>query len=134
MIPGPEFEAGNRKWAHSKADGAITKLFVGKIKKYIKCMNVNYESSHIEDYYEKTLEGDDKYQAEGYGLQDAKKGIIFENFPPVLHLQLEGFEYDKSKVKTNDCFEYPMEVDLEEFLSKDTDKSIFHKYLLHGIV
>ena len=26
--------------------------------------------------------------------QDAKKGVIFESFPPVLHLQLKRFEYD----------------------------------------
>lgn len=41
-----------------------------------------------------TLDGDNKYMAEGYGLQDAKKGIIFQSFPPVLHLQLKRFEYD----------------------------------------
>jgi ubiquitin carboxyl-terminal hydrolase 7 len=41
-----------------------------------------------------TLDGDNKYQAEGYGLQDARKGIIFQSFPPVLHLQLKRFEYD----------------------------------------
>lgn len=41
-----------------------------------------------------TLEGDNKYQAEGFGLQDAKKGIVFQSFPPVLHLQLKRFEYD----------------------------------------
>lgn len=40
------------------------------------------------------LEGENKYQAEGYGLQDARKGIIFQSFPPVLHLQLKRFEYD----------------------------------------
>jgi len=40
------------------------------------------------------LDGENKYQAEGYGLQDAKKGIIFQSFPPVLHLQLKRFEYD----------------------------------------
>lgn len=27
-----------------------------------------------------------------------------------------------------------MEIDLEEFLSKDADKSNSHKYLLHGFV
>jgi ubiquitin carboxyl-terminal hydrolase 7 len=41
-----------------------------------------------------TLEGENKYQAEGYGFQDANKGVIFESFPPVLHLQLKRFEYD----------------------------------------
>lgn len=33
----------------------------------------------------------------GHGLQDAKKGVIFETFPPVLHLQLKRFEYDMTK-------------------------------------
>ena len=40
------------------------------------------------------MEGENKYHAEGYGLQDAKKGFVFESFPPVLHLQLKRFEYD----------------------------------------
>lgn len=52
-----------------------------------------YES--FKDYVAvETLDGDNKYMAEGYGLQDAKKGIIFQSFPPVLHLQLKRFEYD----------------------------------------
>jgi ubiquitin carboxyl-terminal hydrolase 7 len=52
-----------------------------------------YES--FKDYVAvETLDGENKYQAEGYGLQDAKKGIIFQSFPPVLHLQLKRFEYD----------------------------------------
>jgi ubiquitin carboxyl-terminal hydrolase 7 len=44
-----------------------------------------------------TLDGENKYQAEGLGLQDAKKGVIFKTFPPVLHLQLRRFEYDVEK-------------------------------------
>src|SRR5260370_30032040 len=40
------------------------------------------------------LEGNNKYKEEGFGLQDAKKGVIFQSFPPVLHLQLKRFEYD----------------------------------------
>ena len=52
-----------------------------------------YES--FKDYIQvETLDGENKYQAEGHGLQDAKKGIIFQSFPPVLHLQLKRFEYD----------------------------------------
>ena len=34
----------------TKADGVLTKLFGGKLKSYIKCVNVDYESSHFEDY------------------------------------------------------------------------------------
>jgi ubiquitin carboxyl-terminal hydrolase 7 len=103
------------KMKGTPADGAISKLFEGKMKSYIKCMNVDFESSRVEDYYDiqlnvkgcknlvdsfddyievETLEGENKYQAEGHGLQDAKKGVIFESFPPVLHLQLKRFEYD----------------------------------------
>lgn len=32
------------------AEGAIQKLFVGKMKSYIKCVNVDFESSRIEDF------------------------------------------------------------------------------------
>ncbi|GBB89576.1 hypothetical protein RclHR1_01630014 [Rhizophagus clarus] len=139
------------------ADGTYIKLFAGKIKKYIKCMNVDYVSSHVEDYYdiqlnvkgcttlrdslknyiqEEILEGDNKYYVEGYGSQDFKKGVIFESFPPVLQLQLKRFEYSATKdkiVKVNSRFKYPMEIDLEEFLSKDVDKSNSYKYFLHGV-
>lgn len=41
-----------------------------------------------------TMDGENKYMAEGFGLQDAWKGVSFESFPPVLHLQLKRFEYD----------------------------------------
>ena len=34
----------------TKAEGAIQKLFVGKMKSFIKCVNVDFESSRIEDF------------------------------------------------------------------------------------
>ncbi len=50
------------------------------------------------DYIQvETLDGENKYMAEGYGLQKARKGVIFQRFPPVLHLQLRRFEYDMEK-------------------------------------
>lgn len=107
---------------------------MGKMKSYIKCINVEYESSRVEDFYgniynefnfhcylkkkdlldiqlnvkgcktlqdsfrryvdKETMDGENKYMAEGCGLQDALKGVSFERFPPVLHLQLKRFEYD----------------------------------------
>lgn len=33
------------------AEGAIPKLFKGQMKNYIKCINVNFESSVVEDFY-----------------------------------------------------------------------------------
>lgn len=57
----------------------------------------NLEDS-FKNYVEvEKLDGDNKYAAEGLGLQDAQKGIIFQSFPPVLHLQLKRFEYDMQR-------------------------------------
>lgn len=141
------------------ADGAISRLFVGKMKSYLRCVNVDYESARDEDFYDvqlnvkgmanleesfkdyievEMLEGDNKYHAEGYGLQDAKKGVIFEKFPPVLHLQLKRFEYDLEKdamVKINDRHEFPMDIDLASYIDADSPvRNEDWKYKLHGVL
>ncbi|CAG8546598.1 4576_t:CDS:2 [Gigaspora rosea] len=142
----------------NSADDTISRLFVGKMKSYIRCVNINYESSRIEDYYdislkvkgcqtlsdsfmnyirEESCEGDNRYQTESYGLQDAKKGLIFESFPSVLRIQLNRFEYDmqmNAVVKITDRLEYPMEIDLQRYLSPESDRSKPHNYLLHGVI
>lgn len=144
------------KMKGTPVDGALTKLFVGKMKSYIKCVNVDYESSRVEDFYdiqlnvkgnknlhesfkdyiqEEMLEGENKYMAEGHGLQDAKKGVSFLSFPPVLHLHLKRFEYDMMRddtIKINDRLEFPMSIDLEEFLDESADRSEPHIYDLYG--
>lgn len=95
-----------------------------------------YES--FQDYVAvEMLDGENKYMAEGFGLQDAKKGIIFESFPPVLHLQLKRFEYDIQRdamVKINDRHEFPFEIDLDEFLDPGADRSHPWLYKLHGVL
>ena len=49
-------------------------------------------------YVEKErLDGENKYMAEGHGLQDAEKGCTFQELPPVLHVHLKRFEYDPMK-------------------------------------
>ncbi|KAG1172248.1 hypothetical protein G6F70_001903 [Rhizopus microsporus] len=145
------------KMKGTPADGAISKLFQGKTKSYIKCINVDFESSRVEDYYdiqlnvkgckdlqdsfddyvaEEILEGDNKYMAEEHGLQDAKKGVIFEDFPPVLHLQLKRFEYDfmrDTMVKINDRHEFPPEINLDKYCS-NSDKDGPYDYQLHGVL
>jgi ubiquitin carboxyl-terminal hydrolase 7 len=57
----------------------------------------NLRESFKEYVAVETLDGENKYHAEGHGLQAAKKGVIFNAFPPVLHLQLRRFEYDIEK-------------------------------------
>jgi len=93
----------------------LKRLFCGRMESYVKCVNVNYESRRGEEYWDiqlnvkgfknlresfenlvavEMMEGDNQYRAEGYGLQDAQKGVLFQSFPPVLHMQLKRFEYD----------------------------------------
>ena len=142
----------------TEAENALPNMFVGKMKTYLKCINVEYESSRIEDFWDlqlnvsgcnslddsfkdyiqvETLEGDNKYAAEGYGLQDAKKGVIFETFPDVLHLQLKRFEYDFQRdamMKVNDRYEFPDIWDATPYLDEDADKSEPYIYHLHGVL
>ncbi|KAJ5573764.1 Ubiquitinyl hydrolase 1 [Penicillium hispanicum] len=141
------------------AEKALPDLFVGKTKTYISCINVDYESSRVEEFWDiqlnvrgnktlddsfrdyiqvETLEGENKYDAgPPYGLQDAKKGVIFESFPPVLHLHLKRFEYDLNlltMMKVNDRHVFPMEFDASPYLSENADKSEPWIYELHGVL
>lgn len=140
------------------AEKALPDMFIGKMKTYLRCINVDYESSRTEDYWdlqlnvggcksvadsfktyiqEEILEGDNKYAAEGYGLQDAKKGVIFESFPAVLHLQLKRFEYDfmrDAMTKVNDRYEFPEVLDCSPYLEESVDKSEPYIYHLHGVL
>jgi ubiquitin carboxyl-terminal hydrolase 7 len=142
----------------TEAEGALTRMFVGKMKTYISCMNVEYESSRVEDFWDiqlnvsgnknlddsfkdyvqvETMDGENKYFAEGFGLQDAKKGVIFESFPPVLHLQLKRFEYDFQRdamMKVNDRYEFPEVWDAAPYLSEGADRSEPWIYHLHGVL
>lgn len=146
------------KMKKTQAENALSRLFVGKMKSYIKCVNVEYESAREEEFWDiqlnvkgmknlaesfadyvqvETLDGDNKYFAEGYGLQDAKKGVIFQEFPPVLHLQLKRFEYDMERdamVKINDRHEFPLEIDLKEYLDETADRGANWNYKLHGVL
>ncbi|KAL0401465.1 UNVERIFIED_CONTAM: Ubiquitin carboxyl-terminal hydrolase 12 [Sesamum latifolium] len=87
------------------------------------------------------LEGDNKYHAEQYGLQDARKGVLFIDFPPVLQLQLKRFEYDfvrDTMVKINDRYEFPLQLDLDrengKYLSPEADRSVRNLYTLHSVL
>lgn len=72
------------------------------------------------------LDGENKYDADEHGLQDAEKGVIFMSFPPVLYLHLMRFEYDPfidNSIKFNDRFEYYDEINLKPYLIKSYDNN-----------
>lgn len=144
----------------TEVEGALNELFVGKMKSYIRCINVDYESSRVEDFWDiqlnvknlkgvqesfdnyvevEIMDGENQYAAQDYGLQDAKKGVVFESFPSVLHLQLKRFEYDfnyDQLVKINDRYEFPETIDLSPYLDPDVLKKNPGPcvYNLHGVL
>ncbi|XP_024443311.2 ubiquitin C-terminal hydrolase 12 isoform X1 [Populus trichocarpa] len=143
-------------------EGTIQQLFEGHHMNYIECINVEYKSTRKESFYDlqldvkgcrdvyasfdkyvevERLEGDNKYHAEEHGLQDAKKGVLFIDFPPVLQLQLKRFEYDfmrDTMVKINDRYEFPLQLDLDrengKYLSPESDRSVRNLYTLHSVL
>ncbi|KAF8398026.1 hypothetical protein HHK36_016952 [Tetracentron sinense] len=105
------------------AEGTIQQLFEGHHVNYIECINVDYKSTRKELFYDLQLDvkgcrdvyasfdkhveverlvGDNKYHAEQHGLQDAKKGFLFIDFPPVLQLQLKRGCQERNRVAAVD--------------------------------
>ncbi|KAL9319024.1 hypothetical protein ACSQ67_015541 [Phaseolus vulgaris] len=141
-------------------EGTIQKLFEGHHMNYIECINEDYKSTRKESFYDlqldvkgckdvyasfdkyvevERLEGDNKYHAEHHGLQDARKGVLFIDFPPVLQLQLKRFEYDFMRdTMINDRYEFPLQLDLDrdngKYLSPEADRSIRNLYSLHSVL
>jgi ubiquitin C-terminal hydrolase len=145
------------KMKGTEAEGTFAYLFQGKIKTFIECLNVVYKSEKEENFNdisltikgcktiydsftkyteEEILNGNDQYYAEGFGKQDAKKGLRFIKLPNVLILQLKRFEYNPTTYmleKINDRFEYYDQIDLNDFVSEHKD-SIYTLYsvLVHS--
>jgi len=112
-------------------------------------------SDSFRDYVAvKTLDGERRYQTGELGLQDARAAVTFQSLPPVLHLQLKCYEYDvqcDAMVKVHiaslagfslgsnrapeidDSFEFPLEIDLDEFLDGTADRTESWKYKLYGV-
>lgn len=152
-------ERMEEKMKGTEAENVLAKLFCGKVRTYISCINVDYESRRVEDYWDiqlnvvsnkdlaasfqdyiqvEIMHGENQYMAgDTYKLQDAKKGVIFETFPDVLHLQLKRFQYDIERdamMKINDRYEFPETFDAAPYLSEDADKSESYVYQLHGVL
>lgn len=142
------------KMKGTAVDGFLSKLFVGQMVSYIKCLNVPFESSVTENFWDvqlnvkglkdvyasfddycqtETLEGDNQYAAGEYGLQDAIKGVRFESLPPVLHLQLKRYDFNweqNVEVKINDRYEFPLDLDLSRYVERPGP----WQYALHGVL
>ena len=153
------------KMKGTTVNSVVKSLFAGSVKSYIRCVNVEYESSREEDFYDiqldvkgsnhiyesfrryiakEMLEGDNKYDAEVHGKQDAEKGVIFTKFPPVLTIHLKRFDFDLHRMcfaKIHDRLEFPAELNLDEFLDPTCREAggggeviVPNDYLLHSVL
>ena len=135
-------------------------LFAGKVRSFISCTNVSYESARDEDFYDiqldvkgcknvyeslkkytesEMLEGDNQYDAgPEFGKQDARKGVIFMKLPPVLTIHLKRFELDNERAcykKVHDHFEFPSWLDLDPYLAQDSEqKGQDNEYIVHSVL
>ncbi|OIR58541.1 MAG: ubiquitin carboxyl-terminal hydrolase [Amphiamblys sp. WSBS2006] len=143
-----------RKVKGTDVETFISDLFIGKLKSYIRCTEVEYESSRMEDFYDIQLRvkgmqsvedslreyvqaellcGDNMYEADKHGKQEAQKGVLFQRLPPVLVLHLLRYEYDPFKDRTekvHDRYEFPRVLYMDDYLSEDTEHDALQKYLL----
>ena len=145
------------KMKNTELDGVISNLFAGKVKSYISCTNVSYESTREEDFYDiqldvkgcadihdsfkkyvakEMLDGENQYDAGVHGKQNAEKGVIFTKFPPVLTIHLKRFEFDYNTMrlsKVHDHFEFPLRLNLDNYLASDCNNS-GNDYILHSVL
>ena len=150
------------KMKGTAVDGTIAKLFEGHTHNFVECVHVDGVSTRTESFMDlqldvkgcadvyasfdaytavETLDGQNQYKHDDHGLQDARKGVLFDDFPPVLQLQLKRFEYDvvrDAMVKINDRYAFPVELDLDvgdgKYLSKNADRSVRNAYRLHSVL
>ena len=132
---------------NTEVEGTYKSLFEGKYQSVIKCLNVEYESTKddffttinlsvkgnntIEDSIRQyiaseNLDGDNKYDTQIYGKQDARKFVRFIELPPVLQISLNRYDFDPSinaMVKNNQKFEFKDILDLESVLPKESNQS-----------
>ena len=131
----------------TEVQGTYKNLFEGKLENVIKCINIDFESTReevfntlqltvqgnktIEDSIrqyvaQEKLEGDNQYQTDTKGLQDARKFIRFKELPPVLQISLNRFDYDVNRdmmVKNNQNFKFEDILDLESVLPVESNRS-----------
>lgn len=130
---------------NSNNNNIIRSMFEGTIKTSIKCIKVPVISSVDESFldlqltvlnhrdvyeslrtytHQELLDGENKYNAEGYGLQEAYRGMKFASLPPVLMLHLKRFEFDtysNTQHKIHQNFIFPDLLNMQSFVEGEND-------------
>ncbi|KAG2388122.1 hypothetical protein C9374_000972 [Naegleria lovaniensis] len=146
-----------QKMKNTSVSKSISQLFLGKVESGIECINVDFRSSKEESFYDiqldvkgcrniydsfnryvkpEILSGQNKYHAEGYGLQDAKKYSTFTHLPKVLMLHLKRFDYTPlgTLQKVTDTYEFDDHINLTEFVKQKNGNKKDYSYSLHAVL
>ena len=141
------------KIKNTPLDGQIADLFRGKTRHYVKCVNVDYESTHEEEFYdialvvqgkknieesldgfveEEFLTGDNQYKVDGKGPQDAVMGCKISQLPPVLHFHLARFAYSPTSIigmeKVRDRFEFGEVLDMSRYCENKSQDAVYELF------
>ena len=132
-------------------------LFKGKILTTITCKHVKYSSQKeesfndiqlvvkdcksIEDSFNnftanEELNGNNQYQTDKYGKQDAIKKTVFSALPKILIIQLKRFEYNiehKQMDKVYSACSFQKRLDLTKY-TNSTTHSTNTKYVCRGVI
>lgn len=140
-------DALDKEFKKAEKPDILKNLFQGKTRTFIRCLNVPFSSSREEEFYDISVDvkncptlfdsfkkyeerdklvGDNKYETEKYGLQDAEMGLEFISFPPILHIHLRRFEYSPTSgnlVKINSKLVFPLVFNVDQYIAKNNDKT-----------
>ncbi|EFC42577.1 predicted protein [Naegleria gruberi] len=146
------------KMRDTSVSSVIPNLLAGIVESGIECINVEYNSFKQDLVYDiqldvkgcrdiyasfdkyikpELLTGDNKYHAEGHGLQDAKKYSMFTVLPKVLMLHLKRFDYTPfgTLQKVSDIHQFYDEIDLTKYVKQKAKKNKKeYKYHLHAVL
>jgi len=138
----------------TSVEGTIARLFEGELETYVSCTEVDYTTKKTEQFPDITLDvfgcssleaslryytredllvGQNQFWTEHFGPQNAKKGVRFLKFPPVMRFHLKRIRFDMERmdnVKVNDRFEFPETLDLEPFC-QGAGTYILHTVIVH---
>ncbi|KAK8110930.1 ubiquitin carboxyl-terminal hydrolase [Apiospora kogelbergensis] len=125
------------------AEDALPKMLSGKVKTYVSCIDVDYESSRIEDFWDiqlnvrgmPTLQDSFKDYIQQETLDGENKYWAGDDFQ--VPGRAQRFEYDIQRdamMKVNDRFEFPDIFDAAPYLEKGADVSEPWVYKLHGVL
>lgn len=130
----------------------IPDMFFGKQSNFVQCQECGTKRNQTEDFLQLNLQvanckgvaeslsqlleveemnGDNQVTCESATCQgektDSRRGMELTKLPPVLTFCLNRFEFDfdtLQRYKLNERFEYPLELDMSEYLTEDVKQNL----------